>query len=229
MINLKSTVFFLNAATLLTPNLINANETRIKIAVIDTGVSRSVAQMSYMCENGVKNFTIDNTYDTNGHGSHIVNIIGSRIDSKKYCIVSYKVFYDKDYSSIDTSLNALSSVYRDKNIKYVNISMNGNLQDIREFSLIEKITSRGTKFTVAAGNESKKLSYNNCDQFPSCYKLKLSNKHNFNVVGALNADFSNYGPVVDVVVDGTVESLGVVKRGTSQASAMYASTLINSK
>jgi len=206
-----------------------AIESRTKIAVIDTGVNRDVAQFKYMCEDGVKNFTTSKDEDINGHGSLIVNIIGSLIDSKKYCIVSYKVFDDKGVSTNnDASNSALSSIVKDGSYKYVNISMNGTLHDTTEFKLINYLTNKGVKFTIAAGNESKQITKGNCDQYPACYKLLVDKPQNYYVVGAINASYSNYGSVVDVQVEGTISSLGIIKRGTSQAAASYAATIINS-
>lgn len=202
-----------------------ALENRHRIAVIDTGVNDVVAHMKYMCKDGVNNFTPYSNEDVNGHGSHIVNIIGTRINSNKYCISSYKVFHDKD-DGIDSTINALKDISKDETIKYVNISMNGDSNSREELAMVEKLTEKGIKFTVAAGNEKKLITKGNCTQFPACYKLFITKPNNFYVVGAIG-DFSNYGPIVDIVVNGTIESLGRTQRGTSQAAASYAATIIN--
>lgn len=200
-------------------------DNRHKIAVIDTGVNSVVAHMKYMCKDGIRNFTESPDEDVNGHGSKIINIIGTRINSDKYCISSYKVFHDKD-GGIDSTINALKDISKDKEIKYVNISMNGDSNSKEELSMIEKLTQKGIKFTVAAGNEKKFIGKGHCEQFPACYKLFITKPNNFQVVGAIG-NFSNYGPIVDVVVNGTIESLGLVQRGTSQAAASFAATMIN--
>ena len=131
-----------------------ALESRHKIAVIDTGVNDVVLHMKYMCKDGVKNFTQYPNEDVNGHGSKIINIIGTRINSDKYCISSYKVFHDKD-GGIDSTIKALQEVNKDETIKYVNISMNGDINSKEELAMIEKLTQKDIKFTIAAGNESK--------------------------------------------------------------------------
>lgn len=202
-----------------------ALDSRHKIVVIDTGVNSVVAHMKYMCKDGIRNFTESPDEDVNGHGSHIVNIIGTRINSDKYCISSYKVFHDKD-GGIDSTINALNEINKDNTIKYVNISMNGDSNSKEELAIIEKLTQKDIKFTIAAGNESRFIAKGSCTQFPACYKLFITKPSNFYVVGAIGS-FSNYGPVVDVVVNGTIESLGLVQRGTSQAAASFAATMIN--
>lgn len=202
-----------------------ALDSRHKIAVIDTGVNSVVAHMKYMCKDGIKNFTQQSNEDANGHGSHIANIIGTRINSNKYCISSYKVFHEKD-GGINSTINALKEISKDDTIKYVNISMNGYESDREELNMIEKLTQKGIKFTVAAGNEKKFIGKGHCEQFPACYKLFITKPNNFQVVGAIG-NFSNYGPIVDATVNSSIESLGLVKRGTSQASASYAATIIN--
>ena len=202
-----------------------ALENRHKIAVIDTGVNEVVSHMKYMCKDGIKNFTESSNEDINGHGSKIINIIGTRINSDKYCISSYKVFHDKD-GGIDSTINALKDISKDKDIKYVNISMNGYSNSKEELAMVETLTQKDIKFTIAAGNEKKLIKKGDCTQFPACYKLFITKPSNFYVVGAIGS-FSNYGPVVDVVVNGTIESLGLVQRGTSQAAASFAATMIN--
>jgi hypothetical protein len=202
-----------------------ALESRHKIVVIDTGVNSVVAHMKYMCKDGIKNFTRSSNEDVNGHGSHIVNIIGTRVNSNKYCISSYKVFHDKD-GGVNSTVNALKEISKDTSVRYVNISMNGYGSNREELAMVEELTRKGIKFTVAAGNERKLITKGDCTQYPACYKLFITKPNNFYVVGAIG-DFSNYGPIVDVVVNGTIKSLGYVRHGTSQASASYAATIIN--
>ena len=210
------------------PISIQAIESRIKIAVIDTGVNKEVAQSSYMCENGIKNFTNSKDEDINGHGSHVVNIIGSAINNKKYCIVSYKVFNDKETLTDNyANNNALFSIAKDNGFKYINMSMNGTLHDTTEFKLINYLTNKNIKFTIAAGNEGKLITKGDCDQYPACYKLLINKPKNYYVIGAINTNYSNYGSIVDIQVEGTISSLGITKRGTSQAAAYYAGILIN--
>ena len=212
--------------SLIIPSVTQAIETRVKIGVIDTGVYSWMEQMPYMCKDGAKNLTPFGKEDDNGHGSHIVNIIGSRINSRKYCITSFKVFH-KEEMTVTAAIGALILISQDDAFNYVNISMNGVFKDDVEYRLIDHMTSKGIKFTIAAGNESKEISRVRCDQYPACYKFILNKPNNFYVIGAYDS-YSNWGSIVDVRVSGTVESLGVIKRGTSQAAASYMPTVINS-
>lgn len=202
-----------------------ADESRLKIAVIDTGVSKEQETAAYMCKDGVHNFTEFSKEDANGHGSHISHIIGSRLNTKKYCISSYKVFHVTG-GDIDSTVEALKVIDADKSIRYVNISMNGDAHSDKELFYFKKLTDRGVQITVAAGNEHRMLASSYCTQYPSCYKFQLNKPKNLYIVGAYNVDASNYGPAIDVFTDGVIESWGGLKRGTSQASAMFLSQLI---
>lgn len=202
-----------------------ASENRIKIAVIDTGVSIEQEDMKYMCKDGVKNYTKTPNYDNNGHGSHIVHIIGSRIDSNKYCIVSYKV-YDTSFFA-DANLKTLEDISRDITIRFLNVSMNGPDLVKEEVVLFNEIANRDVKITVAAGNEKMEITKDKCLQYPSCYKFKLDKPKNLYIVGANDTSYSNYGSAVDMYTQGTVLSIGGIKKGTSQASAMAMASIVN--
>lgn len=215
---------------LLIANVAIANETRTKIAVIDTGVSYNQFLQPYMCEDGVKNLTKYGKSDAHGHGSHIVHIIGSRIDASKYCIMSFKVWHDVSSSvtSARDTVKALSIINKDSKFKYINISMSGGAKDKLEYGLLKQLTEKNIKISVAAGNESEYLpkSIDKCDTYPACYKLRLNN--NFNTVQASDLPYSNYGSFTVKAKGKRIKSWkGKRLSGSSQAAAIYTSKLIN--
>lgn len=208
---------------LLMTGISHAKELRTKIAVIDTGVSKSQATKSYMCDNGVKNMTIYENSDFNGHGSHIAHIIGSRINAKKFCIVSYKVYHNR--TTIDVLYNTLKALkdIAKNSYKYVNISMSGGYSAL-EFDYLEKLTKNGVKVSVAAGNDGKDLD-KVCDVFPACYKKFMND--NYYVVSARDLKKSNKGKFTIKEKGKDVMSYGGVMSGSSQATAIWTSKLIN--
>lgn len=215
------------------PMLLLANvsqaETRTKIAVIDTGVSHNQFLQPYMCSSGVRNLTKYGKSDAHGHGSHIVHIIGSRIDTSKYCIVSFKVWHDMSSSStsMKDTIKALNVINKESNFKYINISMSGGAKDRLEYKLLKQLTEKNIKISVSAGNETTYLSSNikKCDTYPACYKLRLNN--NFYVVQAHDLKYSNYGSFTVKERGKNIKSYGGKLSGSSQAAALYTSKLIN--
>jgi hypothetical protein len=212
---------------LLMAGISHAAETRTKIAVVDTGISDSQILQPYMCENGVKNMTKYGRSDAHGHGSHIVHIIGSRIDVSKYCIVSYKVYHHpkvykpKSDEAMKDSLKALKDI-ENRDYKYVNISMSGGYSTTEYFTF-KRLTRRGVKVSVAAGNDEVTFTKKRCEVYPACYKLRK----NFYVVSAKDMVKSNKGWFTIKEKGKNIKSYGGTMSGSSQATALWTAKLIN--
>lgn len=213
---------------LLMAGISHAQENRIKIAVVDTGIHKSQTLRPYMCKSGVKNMTKYEKSDAHGHGSHIVHIIGSRIDVKKYCIVSYKVYHhpnvysNNDMQVMTDSLKALKDIEKN-DYKYVNISMSGGYNSTEYFTF-KRLTRRGVKISVAAGNDSVTFTKKKCEIYPACYKIKS----NFYVVSAKDTIRSNKGWFTIKERGKDILSYGGTMSGSSQATAIWTSKLIKS-
>ena len=68
-------------------------ETRTKVVIIDSGISRTQSAQKYMCKNGNKNFTDSkNKYDEHGHGTNILSIISKSINRLRTKSLIYLVF-----------------------------------------------------------------------------------------------------------------------------------------
>lgn len=212
------------------------SESRIKIAVIDTGILKSMEDMDFMCRDGVKDFTDTNPYDLNGHGSNIVGIIGEAIDTSKYCIQSLK-FYKYKKASNENSLfylRALVYVSLNKDIKYLNLSLGGKypINDL-EGEVLFKILSNKTVVAAAAGNNGDDLDTKEGKFFPASFKEKSDFKKfkNFFVVGS-ELKSSNHGSIVTDVFSGThikPDIKGVrAMSGTSQATAQKLADILKS-
>lgn len=152
-------------ALLLSSILINEvlGDTRIKIAVMDTGLNfKDKYFKPYLCSSGHRDFTNSSLIDNMNHGTPVAYLITKKMNKDKYCLVIIKA-YNTDFHGIKPFVDSLKYI-NDNNFKYVNISLTGPQKDINEKTLIEISKS---KFFVAAGNDSK--SY--LESFPGGYNL----------------------------------------------------------
>lgn len=198
-------------------------ENRIKIGIIDSGISIQQAESSILCKKGLKSFIPDSSgYDSHGHGTNIFSLVSKDLDSTKYCIISYKVWnYDiTPQQSLKYSIDALKQANKD-GLSFLNISMDGEGYEHREYVELSKITKK-TAVVVAAGNESTDLD-RRCISFPTCYGKDLNK--NFYSIGATDTGSTNYGSVVTCFTTG--KDMGnPVLSGTSQATAFFTNNLI---
>lgn len=203
----------------------DASETRGKIIVIDSGISKSQINKPYICKGGVMTaFDNDSGIDFHGHGTNIINIISSKINQKKYCIVSIKVYQVKaqNMNAYIKGLRMASFLYP----KIVNISMTGDQSSYLETAYITNILSTGSKVIVAAGNEGFDLN-KVCNSYPACIKNNLP-KHlsgNFLVVSNKDVKSANYGRIVTHYRKGFKQGFPVMS-GTSQSTANLTAELV---
>lgn len=199
-------------------------ENRIKVAVIDTGLSYKQSISNYMCDNGHIAVINSNPYDIQGHGTNIISIISKSINPKTHCIVSYKVIEHSkgNYKTILAREKALDMILKDKLIKYINISLESNALFKHELLTIVSLLKRGVVISVAAGNDSINLD-KKCHVFPACYK-KYINSNNFRIVGA-KGSYSNYGSIVTDIFSGYRVGYPIMT-GTSQATAQKTAQLL---
>ena len=205
-------------------SLLFAQETRTKIAIVDTGIdlSRNLALMAFLCHQEQADFTSSTLLDTSGHGTTMAGLITQGLDSSKYCISILKV-WDRGGNAcrIVKALNTAMSY----NVSYVNISMSGDEYSFSERQVIEAPVAKGVVVTMAAGNEGQNLD-RKCQVFPACYSIKGAY-----VVGALEhgttAGYSNYGQTVNAWAPGSNQCVnGWCVSGTSAATANFLNYLI---
>ena len=221
---------------------VEAIEKRIKIGVVDTGVSYSLEKSTipYLCENGRKS-TIPNDYgfDNHGHGTNVISQIANKMNVKTHCIISYKVWERglSGHDSIQYSIDALRMALRDR-VSFLNVSMSGMKDNLIEFNLYKTAVKRGIIISVAAGNDMLNLD-KKCEVFPACYR-NIINENSFNVVGAYDVKTANRGKVVNRYETGKnvrcPRLKGIKTRGyrltcptlsgTSQATAIFTGKII---
>jgi subtilisin family serine protease len=197
-------------ALLFSFNLIAA-ENRIKIAIIDTGIAGY--QTEYLCENGLRTMVGDDGLDRSGHGTNIASIITQHLDFKKYCIISYKVYYKGNIQDTRVAASVLDAIAA--GAKYINMSFSGSDSSPFEKLAIRLAVEKGINVYVAAGNDGKNLDVF-CNVYPACYKFGVGQEF-FHVVAASDLKGSN---TADFMLKVEGSKLGNPEMsGSSQATA----------
>ena len=193
---------------------IPGHSSSLKVVVMDTGL-RKPAEFNKLCKN--YNTTKEPNVDFNGHGTNVVGLIAKNAGDSDYCIYNIKAF-DVNGSDIIGYLKALKLIRMIKP-DILNISAGGSSGIPLERQVIKELLDYGTRVVVAAGNESNNLN-KDCNFYPACYDERI-------VVVGNKADSSNYGEIVDFVIDGNnKEGFGVTLSGSSQSTAIYTGRLI---
>ena len=204
--------YFIILITLIFPILGYSNG--LTVAVLDTGLN-APASFTQIC--GQYNFTTETDFDHIGHGTNVIGLIAKNAKSKDYCIYNIKGF-DYTNPSISVYLVGLRQALKLRP-DVVNISAGGFFPDTIEKSIILKMLDSGIRVVVAAGNNEHNLDIS-CNFFPACYDSRIE------VIGNTGAK-SNYGKIVDVVIDGENKTaFGITKSGSSQSTAIYTGRLI---
>lgn len=195
-------------------------ESRKKIVVLDTGANLSQRNKSYLCDSKQ-----DFSFSSFNHGQNIIGLIGERINIKKYCIVSIKIYNNSLRPS--KYVSSLKSISKIKNVVAVNLSLSGTGYLQVEHWYIYKMTHSGIKVFVSAGNNKEKLTEKKCNIYPACLKLFYMKNPNFVVVGSSTGNYSNYSDYLPIKLrDGTKQG-NPAMTGTSQSTAIYAGELFN--
>ncbi|WP_445506185.1 S8 family serine peptidase [Niallia sp. 03190] len=186
--------------------LIQANKpAETLIAVLDTGVDGSLADLKENVRSDIgKNYIANNqdASDDNGHGTHVSGIIAAAMDNN-YSIAgingSAKILPVKVLDA--TGAGDLEQIAKgikyavDKGAKVINLSLGGQYSRTLEY-MLQYARSKNVTVIAASGNDgSGMLSY------PASSKYAIS-------VGASNdmdlvSDYSNYGEGLDLVAPGT--------------------------
>lgn len=195
----------------------------IRIAIIDTGLND---QTKYpLCSSGHMSFFGGNTNDDVGHGSQVTEVIQSQaVKSKRqYCFVIIKALAKAKDGRIDDSrfVDAIKYVSTLPDIDIINISAEGPLYMEEEIKFIKSMLDRKVLIVVAAGNRGIELTEKSCKAYPACDDKRII------VVGQKDSNVSNFGPIVDVVVNGRYRlSDGQITNGTSISAAFVTGTVL---
>jgi hypothetical protein len=189
----------------------NPTEKRLRIAVVDTGISTRQIKEKYMCKD-MSYFSISTSgRDWSGHGSNVVGLIGEKINTDKYCITIYS--FNKNTLLRET--NYYLSVMIKHRVVGVNLSIAASGYDKKEEESLRRLTDKNVKVFIASGNNRLNLDIV-CNVYPACHKK--SNKK-LQVIGSTDKRYSNYGKIVDRYIDGTDKGKPVLS-GTSMSTAI---------
>lgn len=192
------------------PLNIGAHGTRVKIAVIDTGVNEYSCLKGKVLEGYNYHTGTTNVTDTDGHGTFVSSLIASSDHSFAYrsYIVPLKVFYDsgkKDENGkpIQTvKSNDVAQAIRDAVDKYdcdvinMSLTLNASYENLNHVEeAIEYAIGKGAIIVAAVGNEGTTKAY-----YPAAYENVIG-------VGSVNEEnehssFSQTNESVFVVAPG---------------------------
>lgn len=194
----------------------------LRVVVLDTGIQTQYKNQLPLCKDGHKSFVPNETIeDYHGHGTNVAGLIQKHAGEANYCFVIVKYFStNKKNNSLRNLINALRYINQIEP-DIINLSGGGYWSVLEEYILVQSILSKGTHFIVAAGNELQNLN-RNCAYYPACYDRRIW------VVGSNTFKRSNFGNIVDVLIDGVDKTAyGITMTGTSQSTAIFTGRVIN--
>jgi len=187
----------------------------VKIAVLDTGVNRSTADMSTKnilpgYDLNTKGTVLD---DTNGHGTGVVSVIAATSNNKSgiagvcwnISVEPYKIYDLNDTTDTGREIEALKMAAL-SGCKIISLSFGGPSKNDAEESTIKSLAAEGILIFAAAGNDGKHVY-----DYPASYQHVIS-------VAACDKNGnrwseSNYNKNVDVSAPGKDVAI-MIKNGT---------------
>jgi subtilisin family serine protease len=136
--------------------------------------------------------------DKDGHGTHVAGTVGGKEYgvAKGVLLVSVKVLDDHGNGTWSGILAGLDWISRDpRPRKVINMSIGGP-KNATVNAAVQKLVERGTIVVVAAGNESMPADQTSPASSPFAITVGASTRNDW------VADFSNYGPAVDIHAPG---------------------------
>ncbi|KAF2150273.1 subtilisin-like protein, partial [Myriangium duriaei CBS 260.36] len=172
--------------------------------VVDTGVDIDHEEFEGRAFHGYSVDPHTPLEDTNGHGTYVAGIIGSKTYgvAKKCRIISVKAFKD-DKGTVSDILHGFDwavkdiSTYKRRSISVINISIGGNFSTSVNRAINTAFDRLGITTVVAAGNENEDIA-----------KKSPASAQNAISVGAVNkarrrANDSNWGKNMTLFAPGT--------------------------
>lgn len=204
----------------------------VKVAVLDTGIDTTHPDLLPNLKGGI-NFTtynINDFQDRQGHGSHCAGVIAGCDNNvgvvgiaPQASIYAVKVLGDNGSGSLSAITKAIDWCIK-AGMDVISMSLGGSSTPPESFhQAFKRAYEAGIAIVVASGNENTKVSY------PAAYPETIA-------VGAIDyfkqkANFSNFGPELDIVAPGVsiystvpVGQYGKMS-GTSMATPMVAGAI----
>jgi len=175
------------------------------IAVVDTGVDGSLADMKESVDMSIgKNFLDEDepATDGHGHGTHVAGIIAAAANNnysmaginQRATIMPVKVLNEVGFG--DTEEIAYGIKYAvDNGAKVINLSLGGQYSRTMEY-VLKYAASKGVIVIAASGNDnSEDMGY----PASSKYVISVGGTNSLDIV----SDFSNYANTLDLVAPGS--------------------------
>ncbi|MEV5508387.1 S8 family peptidase [Streptomyces orinoci] len=168
--------------------------------VIDTGIRISHKDFGGRASygfNAVDNN--DNADDGNGHGTHVAGTIAGSAHgvAKKAKVVAVRVLNAQGQGSTEQVVAGIDWVIKNhKGPSVANMSLGGGKDEALDAAVSKAIAS-GVTFAVAAGNESTDAGESSPARVKEAITVAASTKDD------QQAEYSNYGSVVDLYAPGT--------------------------
>ncbi|AOW07647.1 peptidase S8/S53 domain-containing protein [Yarrowia lipolytica] len=203
------------------------NTENVHAYVIDTGINVDHPEFGGRAKAGA-DFTGEGSGDTNGHGTHVAGLVGSRTYgvAKRINIIEVKVLGRNGDGSLSQVIAGIDFAANDRArrdlVAVANLSLGATYNRLLN-DAIDAAVDSGLPVVVAAGNSG----------VPACTSSPASSSKSI-TVGAIDdrgdtiASFSNYGSCVDIFASGVfVQSLSndygtMALSGTSMAAPIVA-------
>jgi len=198
-----------------------------RVYVLDSEISTVYMQKPYICEEVRRVSRYMSLFSSYSHGANVTEIIGSKINTNKYCVYPIAVFFGRGHEfSPHAFLRALRRIAGDRRAAAVNLSLSGSARYNSELGLYKLLATQGKKIIVAAGNDNEILAKGHCSAYPACYKLSIPSS-NFVVVTAKDLPLSNYVLFEHIAAHGAGRGVTGKMSGTSQAAAEITGSLFS--
>lgn len=214
--------FFAILVILLSLFLSTAFAKEIKIAIVDTGLNKSLVNVK-TC--GEVDLTDTGMKDAVGHGTVIIDLIEQSLKDVPHCY--FLVKWTNGYNGLKINVVKALEIVATSGANYVNLSLSGNAAFVEEREMLKLLLKLGMTIAVSAGNDSQDLS-ERCNIFPACYRFI----NNYYVVANVDdegklAESSNHSGPVNSEGKGEKKCVGKLCRtGTSMATGEFLGRLI---
>lgn len=197
---------------------------KIRVGIIDTGISKSSLITPYLCQEPT-DFTGEGWQDSHGHGTNIAGLITKGLDTSKFCLVVIKFYSDRMSSPDADATFQKALIYAStQKINVLNVSVSGGSYRYEEMLTFQSMLKAGTVINISSGNKRKLLNKKSCHDFPACNALWLPA---INVVGANDLEQANVGEIVKIKMPGYLQcGFGICLSGTSQSTANYTNKVL---
>ncbi|MFI8993720.1 S8 family peptidase [Streptomyces sp. NPDC053542] len=168
--------------------------------VIDTGVRTTHKDFEGRASSGFDAVDNDDSADDgNGHGTHVAGTIAGAAHgvAKKAKIVAVRVLDDQGSGTTEQVVAGIDWVTKNhKGPSVANMSLGGGADEALD-AAVQKAIDAGVTFGVAAGNESTDAGQGSPSRVKDAITVAASDKDD------KQADYSNFGSVVDIYAPGT--------------------------